>query len=231
MATTTRSKDTAKRKKAEGPRGEFVYEQLFQKIKTGALQPGERLLEVELAESLGVSRTPVREALRRLRNEGMITLVHSRTLVVTQLTHVNVMDLYSMREVLVGTAARFAAERASPLEIEHLKQILAQQKTLKNPLEAAAMDRRLHEAIVEAAHNSYLSRAMDVLSNAISLLGTTTYSAPGRVAAGFKENQTIVASIAARDATAAEDAARHHIRSASAVRVGLLFGGGSGQRA
>jgi len=211
-------------KVSAGLRGEFVYSTLHAKIVNGELKPGDRLREVELAAELGVSRTPVREALKRLESEGLITFIQSRVLVVTELPPGKVMELYAMREILVGTAARFAAEQASPLEIQRLQQIVAQQPAATTPAEAAAVDRRFHEALAHAAHNDYLLRAMDVLANAITLLGNTTYSAQGRMQAGAMENARIAQCIAARDAAGAEAAAREHIRNASAIRLTLLFG-------
>ena len=81
--------------------------------------------------------------------------------------------------------------------------------------------RRLHEGIITSAHNIYLQRMMSVLSDALDLLGTTTYSVPGRIASGWKENTEIVECVARRDPAAAEDAARRHIRAAGAVRIAM----------
>lgn len=209
---------------AAGPLGEFVYDRLRADIREQRLLPGTRLREVEIAEKFGVSRTPVREALKRLATEGLLALSASRGFVVTELSNSHVMQLYAMREVLEGAAARFAAEQASPLEIQSLQQLCAQLEHAATPAQMAAGNRRLHDAIVAASHNVYLLQAMGVLRDTLELLGTTTYSSPGRMATGCRENAEIVERIAARDADGAEQAARRHIHNASLLRLKMLFG-------
>lgn len=206
---------------SSSPRGEFVYVALRDEIRKGRLQPGDRLRETEIAARLGVSRTPVREALKRLESDGVVAFGQARGLTVTKLSHGQILELYAMREVLEGAAARFAAERAAPFEIASLKQILAQHDGMKTPKEAADANRRLHDQLIAAAHNVYLQRVMNVLSDALTLLGTTTYSVPGRIESGWKENAEIIACIGRREPAAAEEAARRHIRAAGAVRIGM----------
>ncbi len=207
-------------------RGEFVYLELREDIRTGRLSPRDRLRETEIAERLGVSRTPVREALKRLESDGLVSFGQGRGLTVSELTHDQVLELYALREVLEGAAARFAAERASPLQVDTLKQILAQSRGTRSPEDAARANRQLHQGIVAAAHNVYLNRVMNTLSDALALLGATTYAVPGRIESGWKENAEIVDCIARRDPDAAEKAARKHIRAASALRLAITFGKG-----
>jgi DNA-binding GntR family transcriptional regulator len=229
----TRSSSTSKAKvqpiKSNGgainaPRGEFVYTELRDAIRSRALRPGERLRETAIADQLGVSRTPVREALKRLEADGLVVFNQPRGLVVNELTQAQMLELYAMREVLEGAAARFAGEQASALEVDALKHLLANQLAAKTPEEAAAANRRLHDAIANAAHNEYLLRAMNVLTDALALLGPTTYSAQGRIDSGGRENAQIVDAIARRDPVAAEECARRHIVAAGAVRLGMRFG-------
>ena len=211
---------------ANAPRGEFVYAELRAAIGTGRLLPGERLRETEIADQLGVSRTPVREALKRLESEGLVAFNQPRGLIVNELSQAQILQLYAMREVLEGAAARFAGEQASALELDALKHLLANQRAAKAPGEAAVANRQLHDAIARAAHNEYLLRAMNVLTDALALLGETTYTVPGRMASGLRENAEIVEAIVNRDPDAAEQAARRHILAAGAVRVGMRFGKG-----
>lgn len=209
---------------ADEPRGEFVYAELRAAISSGRLRPGERLLETEIAQQLGVSRTPVREALKRLETDGLAAFNQPRGLMVSELTQAQMLELYAMREVLVGAAARFAGEQASALEIEALRHLAAAQLAAKTPAEAAVANRNLHDAIARAAHNEYLLRAMNVLTDALALLGKTTYSIAGRMESGARENAKIVEAIARRDPDAAERLARDHIIAAGAVRLGMRFG-------
>ena len=211
---------------ANAPRGEFVYAELRAAIGTGRLLPGERLRETEIADQLGVSRTPVREALKRLESEGLVAFNQPRGLIVNELAQAQILQLYAMREVLEGAAARFAGEQASALELDALKHLLANQRAAKAPGEAAVANRQLHDAIARAAHNEYLLRAMNVLTDALALLGETTYTVPGRMGSGLRENAEIVQAIVNRDPDAAEQAARRHILAAGAVRVGMRFGKG-----
>lgn len=202
-------------------RGDFAYVALRDELRSGRLNPGDRLLETEIAERLGVSRTPVREALKRLESDGIATFGQPRGLTVTKLSPGQILELYAMREVLEGAAARFAAERAAPYEIAALKQIIQANEGTRVPNQAAAANQRLHEAIVAATHNVYLQRLMSVMTDALALLGTTTYAVPGRIASGWKENAEIVACIERRDPDSAEEAARRHIRAAATVRMAM----------
>jgi DNA-binding GntR family transcriptional regulator len=203
---------------------DFVYGKLRSAIRNQELKPGDRLREVQLAERLGVSRTPVREALKRLEADGLTRVAPPRGFVVTELTHRRVMELYAMREILAGVSARFAAEQASPMEIQTLQELVAQQGTAKDATAAARLNNRLREAITSAAHNEFLTRATNSLNDALELLGTTTYSVPGRIESGWKENKKIVEAIARRNGAVAEEAARLHVRNAAKLRVQMLFG-------
>jgi DNA-binding GntR family transcriptional regulator len=203
---------------------DFVYGKLRSAIRNQELKPGDRLREVQLAERLGVSRTPVREALKRLEADGLTRVAPPRGFVVTELTHRRVMELYAMREILAGVSARFAAEQASPMEIQTLQELVAQQGTAKDATAAARLNDRLREAITSAAHNEFLTRATNSLNDALELLGTTTYSVPGRIESGWKENKKIVEAIARGNGAVAEEAARLHVRNAAKLRVQMLFG-------
>jgi DNA-binding GntR family transcriptional regulator len=207
---------------------EFVYGRLRSAIRDQELKPGDRLREVDLAEWLGVSRTPVREALKRLEADGLAQAAPPRGFIVTELTHRRVMELYAMREVLAGVAARFAAEQASPMEIQTLRELVDQLGTAKDAASAARLNHRLREAITSAAHNQFLTRAANSLNDALELLGTTTYSLPGRIESGWKEDRKIVEAIARRNGAAAEEAARQHVRNAAKLRVQILFGKDTG---
>src|SRR3546814_4510444 len=99
-------------------RGEIAYVRLKESIQTGELKPGQRIREIEMADRLRMSRTPVREALRRLEADGLLTFAPYRGMVIAELDHQAVMELYQMREVLEGTAAGLAARHASEAESE-----------------------------------------------------------------------------------------------------------------
>ncbi len=105
-----------------------------------------------------------------------------------------------------------------------MQQIIGKLEQAKTADSVATWNQRLHEAIVAAAHNEYLFKTSNVLNDALALLGTTTYSLPGRIKSGLKENKEIVSRIAKRDADGAEEAGRAHVAAATALRLQLLFG-------
>lgn len=205
-------------------RGEIAYGRLKEAIQAGDLGPGQRIREKEMASWLEMSRTPVREALRRLEADGLLTFAPYRGMVISELDHQAVMELYSMREVLEGTAAGLAARHASDAEIEVLKDIVANElDDASNPRRIASQNKHFHGALYRAAHNRYLLKTLNVLSDAMALLGMTTMAITGRSTTAHGEHLAVVAAIDARDPSAAEAAMRGHIRMAQRARLRLMF--------
>jgi DNA-binding GntR family transcriptional regulator len=209
-------------------RAELVYENLRDAISDGRIAAGERMREEEVARNLGVSRTPVREALQRLQQRGLLSFGPTRGLVVAQLSHEQVVELYAMREILEGSAARFAAQHATPEEIAILHQLQDQLRTAEgDDLLRKSLDRRFHQAIYEAAHNRYLMQMLDSMLDSFALLHSTTLRLPHRQRNSDEERQRIIAAIERHDANRAEKAAREHILQAQRTRFesGGLEGG------
>jgi DNA-binding GntR family transcriptional regulator len=197
-----------------------AYERFREELRRGMLTPGQRVLETEIAARFGMSRTPVREAIRRLQSEGLVAQLPGRGLCVARYSHAEMDELYVMREALEGTAARLAAQNAGRPDIALLQRLVAEEANL--PAAALAEhNRRFHRALHQAAHNRYLLRALSSISDALLLLGPTTLDLPGRAAAAREEHARIVAAIAARDGPAAEAAARAHIAAAHEARLVL----------
>jgi DNA-binding GntR family transcriptional regulator len=206
-----------------GSLADSVYEQVLQAINTGDLRPGDALREVDLAARLGVSRTPVREALQRLESEEIV-VKRDRSLVVPLVDEKQIFELYAMREALEGAAAGLAARSASDAEIEMLTQLLAEESAIPedaSDLHAAA-NKNFHAAIYRAANNRYLLKSLSALQDAISRLNATTFSYPGRPKRAIREHRLIQRAITDRDPVAAEQAARQHIREALRYRMMLL---------
>jgi DNA-binding GntR family transcriptional regulator len=200
-------------------RAEFVYESLRDAIWDGRIGCGERVREEEVARSLGVSRTPVREALQRLQQRGLLVLGAGRGLVVPGLSQHQIIQLYAMREILEGSAARFAAQHATPPEIailHRLQQDLA--KADNDAMVLVALNRRFHHAIYESAHNQYLMQTLDMLHDSLALLHSATFRMPNRRQDSDAEHLRIVIAIEARKPDEAENAAREHIRQAQRTR-------------
>ena len=177
MPSTTRTKRLApaRAKAAAGPRGDFAYDAMLRAIADGTFKPGERLREVAISQWLGISRTPVREGLRRLEADGLLAHTPHAGMLVTPVDRRMVAELYDMREVLEGTAARLAAENATRTDIDALNALVAQESRLPvDPDAASRHNRAFHETLYQSAHNRYLLKSLRALADALLLLGPTT---------------------------------------------------------
>jgi len=200
-----------------------AYERLLRAIDNGTLPPGSRLRESELATRFGISRTPVREALKRLEAQGLVTHEAHHGAVVASLNYSEITELYYLREVLEGTAARLAAVHATDTEIEILQEMVAADRKLigGDPSELAYTNRKLHLQLHLSARNRFLNSVLDTMRLSLVLLAGTTLRAPNRDVESIDEHEAIVRAIAEHDPDAAEAAARVHIRNAFKARVRL----------
>ena len=207
-------------------RSEFVYEALRTAIREGRFRRGERIREEGIARSLGVSRTPVREALQRLQERGMLQMAPGRGLVTVELNRQQTLELYAVRETLEGLAARFAAQHAVESEISLLHRLLDDfQAAGEDAKLLARINRKLHQAIYDAARNRYLLQMLNELQEFLTLLGGTTFVLEDRRQQANLEHRELVAAIEARDPARAEEAAREHIRRAQQARLEMAFEG------
>lgn len=205
-------------------RSEFVYLQLRGALTSGALKPGERVMEVEVAEWLQVSRTPVREALRRLESEGLLRVEPRLGLVVASISRAAMLELYVMREVLEGTAARLCALQATEMDIMELDELVKRELKLQaDPAALARHNRSFHQAVHRGAHNRYLERSLAAVNDTMYLLGPSQMLLPERAKLARAEHAEMFKLIQKRDADGAEAAARKHIRSAQRQRLKQLF--------
>ena len=205
-----------------GSAADYAYATLRAEILEGRFSPGRRMREIELAEWLGVSRTPVRAALSRLEGEGLVAFVPRIGLVVATLDADAVAELYDMREVLEGAAAALAARHAGPRDVAALRELIATERALpRDAVIRAQHNLVFHQAIYVAAHNRFLVRSLHALHDAIALLGPTTFAVPGRPEDAEREHARVVEAIAARHPEEAEEAARSHVRQAFTVRQAM----------
>ncbi|MFS4580719.1 GntR family transcriptional regulator [Phaeobacter sp. C3_T13_0] len=204
------------------PQGNSAYARLLTELREGRLNPGDRLRETDLAERLGMSRTPVREAIRQLEADGIVTHVPRQGASIRTLGYAEVMELYEMRAVLEGTAARLAARAASYIEIEELYEMNQQMATLGNVPEAFILNRQFHAGLLDAAKNRFLARSIHALQKALMILGPTTLTQPDRGGKAVEEHFGVLDAIKARDGLLAEAAMRAHIEAAQRVRVRAL---------
>ncbi len=195
-----------------------VLHNIRQAILTRRFTPGQRLIERELCELTGVSRTPVREALRQLESEGLVEMVPNRGPVVAAITRDEAAEIYDARAALESLAARRFAERANDAEIEQLASRLA-------AIEDAVREGRLTEMVarkddfyrvlLSGARNRVIRQMLDSLQARIAYLRATSLARPGRSEQTVAEVTEIVAAIKRRDATAAARLSREHVELAA----------------
>ncbi|SPF75465.1 HTH-type transcriptional regulator McbR [Aliiroseovarius pelagivivens] len=207
---------------AEGKQGQRdAYEMILDAIDTGTYKPGDRLVENELAERFGVSRTPIREALQRLETQSLLTR-DGRSLIVASLDHSQLAELYVVRAELEGLAASLAAQHAAPEEIRVLREMVEEdRRLLDDPSALARANRRFHKQLHLASHNRYLVQQLDLVHRSMALLATTSLAAEGRSEDAIAEHDAIVSAIEARDQDAARAALRQHISLAFETRIKL----------
>ena len=197
-----------------------AYTLILEAIDAGLYKPGDRLVESELAERLGVSRTPVREALQRLETQSMLTR-DGRSLIVASLDHNQLSELYAVRTELEGLAARLAARHATDEEIRVLSGMVRDDRALigGDPQGLSQANKRFHKQIHLASHNRFLVQQLDLVHRSMALMATTSFAVEGRDRIALGEHDQIVTAIAARDGDAAYQALKTHISSAFEVRL------------
>ncbi len=196
-----------------------AYEMILQAIDLGAYKPGDRLVESELAERFGVSRTPVREALQRLETQLLLKR-DGRSLIVASLDHNQLSELYAVRAELEGMAARLAARHGAPEEVRVLRQMVENDRALLDDPDALSMaNRRFHKQIHLASHNRYLVQQLDLVHRTMALLATTSLAVEGRSEGALNEHDAIVTAIEASDGEVAYLALKTHISNAFETRL------------
>ncbi|MCY0909841.1 MAG: GntR family transcriptional regulator, partial [Sulfobacillus thermotolerans] len=197
------------------------------------LQPGVHLIQEELAERFGISRTPLREALRILEKEGFLVVSPTQGMTVLPITYENVRDYYVVREVLDGAAARLAAQKCTASHIAELHEILNHmENTIEpwSPSEWLNHNLAFHQLITVIADNMPLRHHLEeVINISARLFFPTIQIQLQRAQHALQEHRLIVNALAEHDAIRAESLARHHIATAlellSISRSPLLVAG------
>lgn len=199
------------------PLREVVFETLREAIINGQLKPGERLMEIQLAEELGVSRTPVREAIRKLELEGLVVMVPRKGAYVADISSRDIVEVFEVRGALESLAAGLAAERITPEELENLERILlrisecVERKDLEALVEA---DSEFHDALYRASRNRKLSQIIWASREQIQRFRANSLGQPGRMRDALEEHKKIVEAISQRDVALAQRLAVEHIENA-----------------
>ena len=198
-----------------------AYALILEAIDIGVYKPGDRLVESELAERFGVSRTPIREALQRLETQSLLSR-DGRSLIVSSLDHNQLSELYIVRAELEGLAARLAAQHATPEELEVLQQMIdADQALLDDPRKLSQSNRKFHKQVHLASHNRFLVQQLDMVHRSMALLANTSLAVEGRGADALREHQDLVDAMVKGDGEAASAAIKNHLSQAFMTRLRL----------
>jgi DNA-binding GntR family transcriptional regulator len=194
-----------------------VYAAIRERILSGALERGARVHQEDVAAELGVSRTPVREALRRLAAEGLIEMRTNRGARVADLSESDMREPYEARLVVEPGAARLAAQRTPPQPLARMRRAIgAQRKAIPDVERSFAANRDFHIALVEASGNAFLLQFVEHLW--VARIGAAIYEhqaeTPERMRLDADEHEQILDAISAGDARAAESLTRRHIADA-----------------
>ena len=196
-----------------------AYSLILEAIDLGDYKPGARLVESDLADRFGMSRTPIREALQRLETQSLLER-DGRSLIVASLDHNQMSELYIVRRELEGLAARLAARHATPEEVRLLREMVTEDNALlDDPAALSKANRRFHKQIHLASHNRYLVQQLDLVHRTMALMATTSLAADGRGEIAQSEHDGIVRAIEARDEDAAQTALNDHISVAFMTRL------------
>jgi DNA-binding GntR family transcriptional regulator len=206
---------------------DWVYEELKSAIVDLRLAPGDPLREATLADQLGVSKTPIREALTRLEQEGLVETTSFKGAVVTGYSRQDLLEIYELRELLENAAARTAAESMADADRDRLDRICRESRKLKKNHDAvglAALISAFDDVLFEQVRNSRIRALIENLRAHLTRIGHLTAEIPGRIEASVDEHEKIVQAIAARDPELAERQMREHIRSVRDDQLRALGG-------
>lgn len=199
------------------PLREVVAETLRDAIVGSVLKPGERLMEIQLAEELGVSRTPVREAIRKLELEGFVVMIPRRGTYVADLSLKDINEVFELRTALEMLAAGLAAERITDEELEELERLLVQigEYIETNDMEKIVeFDTRFHDLLYKASRNDRLVGIINNLREQFTRFRSISIAYPGRLKQTWEEHRRLVEAIAQRNIDLAQQLSREHMENA-----------------
>lgn len=207
------------------PLRDVVFNTLRQAILRGELKPGERLMEIHLAEKLGVSRTPIREAIRKLELEGLVTMIPRRGAEVARITEKNLRDVLEVRRALDAFSCELACDRITKQEGEELQRAceeFAAATATRDATVIAEADVKLHDIIVHAAGNERLTEILNNLSEQMYRYRFEYIKDTNNYEKLVEEHRIIYESILNKDKQTAAQTARVHIDNQERSILNLL---------
>jgi len=190
---------------------ERILETIRDAIISGALKPGEKVAEPELAERFGISRTPIREAFRQLESEGYLTVIPRKGAVVVSFSQRDVEEFYAIKSILEGYAARKACENLTDKEIVKLESINGKLRSLATEGDIRhffKVHNDFHDLFIRAADNEKLYELISSLVGKFQRLRVASLSLPGRMQVSVEEHEKIIGAFRNRDADKAEKLVR-----------------------
>jgi DNA-binding GntR family transcriptional regulator len=202
---------------------EVACDEIRKAIREGRVATGAHLTEVDLASWLGMSRTPIREAMRRLESEGLLLNQPFRGALVMRLDADDMRQMFAVRELLEPAAAAACAANAGPAEVTALRTIIdLEASQLDNPAALIPLNRQFHNIILESAHNQFLSKAIAGVYSLIPLLGDSNLLNGPHAREAHAQHRAIVDAIECQDAARAEAVAREHVRQSLKTRLARI---------
>lgn len=199
------------------PLRDIVFENLREAIISGVLKPGERLMEIQLAEEMGVSRTPVREAIRKLELEGFVVMVPRKGAYVAGISVKDITDVFELRAALEALAAGLAAQRITEEELEEMERLLVRNTSSTEDENLDGMvevDIDFHDIMYRASRNQRLVQIINNLREQLQRFRTTSLAHPGRMKEALVEHRKLVEAISERNVALAQSLAWEHIENA-----------------
>ena len=203
-----------------------VYRQVLDAVLSGALQPGERIVQERVADEINVSRTPVREALLHLEREGILVRAGTLGFTVRDVSEREVRDVYQAREAIEGHAARIVAERRDPAALERIRRTIEAEESVRGGGVEAYFhaNRRIHRRVVEESGNEHLLRTFDGIWNrsfSIRVFAAIENADPG---ASLHEHEALVTAMREAPPAGAAEAMIAHIRDGLDLQLRALAG-------
>lgn len=194
---------------------DMVYHHVYEAITEGVYHDGDLLVEMKIAEELGVSRTPVREALKQLERENLVVALPNRGVMVRGMSSEDIADIYTIRALLEGQAAYWAAERITADQLDQMLEVLELMEiyTRRNDVSRLVrLDSKFHGIIYDGCKSGTIGKLLDNIHHIIHTRRMSSYNTEGRAIASLAEHREIYEALLAHDAVRAKACAERHIQ-------------------
>lgn len=204
---------------------DVVRKYIYDGIIGGRFAPGERLRETDIAKALKLSRSPIREAIKILENEGLVISEPWKGLIIADLSRIEMVEIFVYREALEGLASQLAAASITNAEIDRLEKLIEESDrgNAISSRELVENNQDFHQLIYEAARNKYLLESVGTLRTFLALLPGSNYEKKGRREVIVQEHLDIVRALRKRDGAAAKEAARAHVRNSMEAQMSFIL--------